>query len=280
MTAGPISALFWILKETGIIITKDAKYWVAIVIILTIYGIINALIIRTNKIKIKINNLKEKTRIAQISDVHIGVVRGPRLIKRIAKIIEKNDPDIITITGDLLDGSDHPKKEWFEPLKKIAEKKPVIMVMGNHERYFGLEKAEELLKGTNITILRNKEKIIKNISFVGTDCEEIDHWSMKNERLAKMSLKNHKPRILLYHTPSGFNEAINAGTDLMLSGHTHAGQSFPFTLIIRTYYPYIKGLHKIKNMWLYINKGTGTWGPLMRLGASPEITIIELEPKD
>jgi hypothetical protein len=117
------------------------------------------------------------------------------------------------------------------------------------------------------------------LQVVGVDYPEKE-GQKDNPVLKDIRIDSTKPSVLLYHTPAGLDDAVEAGIDLQLSGHTHNGQIFPFNYLAKLFYPKIKGLYRIKNMSLYVSPGTGTWGPPMRLGSNNEITLLNLVPSD
>ncbi len=151
---------------------------------------------------------------------------------------------------------------------------PILFVSGNHDRYLGLDKVERALANTHIKMLRNTQWTWNNITFVGLDDSDSDKVLIN--KLPPVRAKN--PHILLYHKPTTPKVAAERGYSLMLSGHTHNGQIFPFTLLVRVAYKYIRGLYRIGGMWMYVNQGTGTWAVPMRLGSRNEIAVFTLHP--
>ncbi|MFA6089803.1 MAG: metallophosphoesterase, partial [Candidatus Woesearchaeota archaeon] len=191
-------------------------------------------------------------------------------------IIEKTNslnPDVVVITGDFVDGSGKLSIKTFEQLNNI--KAPTFMVMGNHEFYEGEQRVIDLLSETKVKVLRNESELIKGINIIGLDYSE--NKSYVAEHLKNIEFNNSKPTILLNHVPMGYEDAAKSGVKLQLSGHTHNGQIFPFTLLVKARFPKINGLYNIDNLSLYVSPGTGTWGPPMRLGSKNEITVLKLK---
>ncbi len=221
---------------------------------LTAYSVFNASRIRVRRVRTGL-----PLRIVQLSDIHFGTVRNSCYLRKVADITNSLKPDVVAITGDLVDGTAPLKEGMFEPLKKLNA--PVLFVTGNHEVYEGEEKVRKMLK--NVTILDNTSKRIKGVQFTGVGFKK---------RL-KRGGSGHA--VLLRHAPSGMKQAERAGFRLQLSGHTHNGQIFPFNLIVKLFFPRIRGMYRIGRMKLYVSPGTGTWGPYMRLGSRNEITVFE-----
>jgi uncharacterized protein len=244
---------------------------IVLVLILGTYAIVNASIIHIEEITVE--NFGQNLDVVQLSDVHIGTLRNSGFLNRIIRKTNSLNPDMVFITGDLVDGSGKLSKETFSPLNKL--KASTYMVMGNHEFYEGENKVISYMVDANVTILRNKTVSEKGINIVGldysTDKEYID------KQLKKIMVNNSKPTILLNHVPVGYESAEKYGVDLMLSGHTHNGQIFPFTLFAKLFFPKINGMYEIGDMKLYVSSGTGTWGPPMRLGSRNKIVLLHLK---
>lgn len=214
-------------------------------------------------------------RIVQLSDVHLGSV-SQRHLERLVNHTNALYPDVVVITGDLLDAECRLGPETLEPLNRLAA--PVYWVSGNHERYIGLARVMDLLKQTPVKPLRNEVSEIKGVQFIGIDDSE-DHTRVR-QVLPEMVFDPQAYNVLLYHRPEGFDAAANAGIDLMLSGHTHNGQIWPFNRLVDTRFKFVRDLHHIDKMALFVSTGSGTWGPPMRLGSRNQITLIQLIKTD
>ena len=241
---------------------------------LTVFSIVNALFITVNRIELPIEGLDEELTIAQISDVHFGSLRNSGLLKDITKKINAADPDVVVITGDLIDGTAPLKDGMFHELDSINA--PMFFVTGNHETYEGLDKVMEILKTTKIVPLRNKLERFKGIQIIGVDYNESN--GRLNTVLKDIKINQSVPAILLFHNPSQTDAAKKYGIDLQLSGHTHSGQVWPFNYLVRLQFKYLNGLYDLGGIKLYVSPGTGTWGPPMRLGSRNEITVLRLVP--
>lgn len=233
-----------------------------------IYALLNAQHLHVKTIRITGKPEFENQSIVQLSDVHIGS-RSPKYLERIVNKVKKLDPTWVVITGDLLDSPSVGPTE-LEPLTQIAQR--TLLVTGNHERYEGIDRVTSMLKSLGVNVLRNEEVEAHPFQFIGVD----DHDSPSH---LMAQLKRFEPvqdafRVLLYHRPHGMEQASDWGFDLMLVGHTHRGQIFPFHLIVRRFFKFIHGTHRFGGMTLHISSGTGTWGPILRLGSRNEITQV------
>ncbi|MEI8364009.1 MAG: metallophosphoesterase [archaeon] len=247
----------------------------SITILFTLVSFINAINYKEINVDIYTSKINQDTRIVQISDVHLfGVASENRFNKIYTSIISLN-PDLIVITGDLFDT---PGTIPTNAINIINDYNiPVYFAYGNHDIMYGEEKSKEIIDNTHMIALNN-EKIInkeKNISIIGIkyarDVETI------GKVLQKIDVDKNEYNILLYHEPVGTKDAVNKGIDLMLSGHTHGGQVFPLTALIGLMYDYVKGEYLLDNMTLYVNQGTGLWGPKMRLSTRSEITVFNIK---
>jgi predicted MPP superfamily phosphohydrolase len=248
---------------------------IAITLIISLYAIFNAYSLHVKEVKIPINGLGSDFRILQLSDVHIGPIRNQAFIEKMVDKCNSIPSDLVVITGDLFDGSSQIKEGIVEALNKI--KGPVIFIPGNHDYFQGLPEVLKALERTNIRILRNQVYQMGELQILGVD------YSYQRQHLEKtlksLSFNKEKPCLLLYHLPDEIDSASKAGVDLQLSGHTHHGQFYPFNLLVKIRFPYLKGLYKHEETFLYVSPGTGTWGPPMRLGSRNQITSITLTGK-
>lgn len=249
----------------------------------TIYGFIEAYRIRTEQITIhtsKIPSKVGKLRIAQISDVHLGLILKEEKLKMILQAVKNANPDILVSTGDLLDGQlDHLSKlaAYF---REINPKYGKYAITGNHEFYAGIGRALEFMRESGFSILRGQRLQVGDvINIVGIDDPAGGgSGKIKNptEKELLFGLPREKFTVLLKHRPQVDKAAIGL-FDLQLSGHAHKGQIFPFTLIIKLLYPIDAGLLDLTSgSLLYVSRGSGTWGPPIRFLCPPEVTIIDL----
>jgi len=255
------------------------QIWGLIIIGLTLLFVLIAFIntVTYKEINIDLNSSKisKDTKIVQISDVHLfGKTSEKRFDKIYKKVVELN-PDIVVITGDLFDTPGTIPSNSINVINDYNI--PVYFIFGNHDIMYGEENSIQILKNTN-TIILNDTKVIdkeRNISMIGVTYA-IDPGTL-GKVLQTINIDMNEYNILLYHAPVGAKDASNKGIDLMLSGHTHGGQVFPLTALIGLMYDYVKGEYKVGNMTLYVNEGTGLWGPKMRLPTRNEITVFNIK---
>jgi predicted MPP superfamily phosphohydrolase len=224
--------------------------------------------------RIHSSKLNAPLRVVQISDVHIGSRQG-RFMARIVDRINHLKPDYVVITGDLIDSS-AVEIEALKPLENLAG--TTFFSVGNHERYADLPKAIAMLESLGVVPLRQTCHFAQGVQFIGID--DAEHHDHLARHLPGVGVLDDHFTILLYHRPLGWEAAIQHGVDLMLSGHTHNGQIFPFNWIVRRQFNRIRGMHRQSDCHLYVSVGTGTWGPLMRLGSLNEISCFDLLPHD
>lgn len=244
-----------------------------LVLVLLLYGIVNAMLIRVNHVEVPIADLKDPVTIVQLSDIHLGTIHNSEYMTRIVNKINAINPDIVMITGDFFDSSARIDAHTVSPLNSIKAK--TFFSLGNHEIYEGVDDVMRIMNTTSVQTLRNDVVKYKGLQIVGIDNPDRE-FLKGNSTIAGMKLNRSMPTVLMFHPPQGLDDAVAAGVDLQLSGHTHNGQIFPFNLVVRMFFPRIQGLYEYKGMWLHVSPGTGTWGPPMRIGSRSEITVLEL----
>jgi predicted MPP superfamily phosphohydrolase len=269
-----------------------------------VYGTFRAMYPSLKPIDITLKGLPEawhgKT-IVQLSDVHLGTIRGTGFLEEIITRVNSVHPELILITGDLFDGVSGGKLSQFvELLNRLEAEKGIFFVTGNHEGYLGLSEPLSALSHTKIKHLDNDVVKLDGVQIIGISFPEHDQENNVRELLENPALYNpEKPSILMYHTPTDIEVyhtdrnsqqtstywrpdtrmtfAKSMGVDLQLSGHSHGGQLFPFNLLTRFIYRgYDYGLHREGDFQIYITSGAGTWGPPMRVACPPEIPVITL----
>lgn len=266
-----IALAVWLLTIIGIIPFNAAGLIMVIVTFISCaYGVINMMMIKISHIEFYSQKLDKDMRIVHLSDFHIGPIHKTRFLEKIVYQTNKLKPDIVIITGDLVDGRYKYRSDAFKALKDINAK--TFFVMGNHDFYAGTAYVEALLRQYPIRILRNESIVYNGIQIIGLDDSE-DKDRIGYE-LQHMHIMHEKFSILLYHRPDGFKHAVHKRIDLMLSGHTHAGQLFPFNIFTFLANGYLQGYYHEGSTHLYVSAGVGTWGPPMRTGSRSEIVEI------
>jgi predicted MPP superfamily phosphohydrolase len=226
-------------------------------------------------------------KIVQLSDLHLSLVVGRGFAGRITERCNALEPDLVAITGDLVDGSVEELREEVRPLGELKARHGVYFVTGNHEHYSGAKPWARAITKLGIEVLRNRHVRIgygaAAFYLAGTNDRQSGRYRPgRGEDLDKALEKTDRalPVILLAHDPQTFYRASDAGVDLQLSGHTHGGQLWPFSYLVRLRTRFIAGLYRRRGSQIYVSRGTGFWGPPMRVFAPSEITEITIRGED
>jgi predicted MPP superfamily phosphohydrolase len=221
--------------------------------------------------------------IAQISDTHIGPTLRGGWMRMVVDEINTLGADMVVHTGDMVDGSVASLGRHVAPLAELKAPHGVWMCLGNHEYYSGVEAWMDEAARLGMRPLVDEHVLVDTgrgrLLLAGVAdyrAPRIHPSHLSSPRAAMEGALDHDVSVLLAHQPVSVYEASLAGFDIQLSGHTHGGQFFPWTLAIHLFQPYVRGLHRHDNTLLYVNTGTGYWGPPMRLGTAPEITLHTL----
>jgi predicted MPP superfamily phosphohydrolase len=219
-------------------------------------------------------------KIVQITDVHVGPTIGHDFVAEVVRQTNALAPDLVAITGDLVDGSVEQLRHLVEPLRGLTARHGVYFVTGNHEYYSGADAWIAHLETLGIRVLRNERVDVGGLfELAGVDdasaARMLPHHGQDVAKAAE-GRDPTRPLVLLAHQPKALKHALAAGVDLQLSGHVHGGQMVPFNWLVRLDQPLVAGLYQIEKTWAYVSTGTGYWGPPMRVGTAAEITHIEL----
>ncbi|MGC8490757.1 MAG: metallophosphoesterase [Syntrophobacteraceae bacterium] len=254
----------------------------AAAVLLNVYGYFEARSIRVERVVLKSAKLPrgiDRVRIAQISDVHLGLTAGEERMERILRRVESQRPDVLVSTGDLLDGHLEKTEAVAALFSKIHPRYGKYAITGNHEVFAGLQECMEIEKSFGFTVLRGEAKKVGDVlNIVGVDDPVAGPDRDEAEILG--GIQNGLFTLLLKHRPE-----VNNGScglfDLQLSGHTHYGQLFPFRYFVGAYYTFQNGPYHLANgSVLYTSRGSGSWGPPVRVLAPPEVTIIDVVRED
>jgi len=252
------------------------------VVLVSLYGWFEARAIRTERIVVRSPKISAGTsplRIVQISDVHLGLIVRQDRLKRIMEQVRKASPDLMVSTGDLVDGEMNDLDGVADLLNEVKPKYGTFAVTGNHEFYAGLDQALAFTRRAGFRVLRGEAVTIPGtITIVGVDDPSGPGYRSSNSGEGALLSKAASGTFTLFlkHRPDIAREGIGL-FELQLSGHLHDGQIFPFRLLVRLFYPHIAGLRALPGgAFLYVSRGSGTWGPPIRFLAPPEVTIIDL----
>lgn len=258
---------------------------IGLMTLISLYGLWNASTLQTYRVEIPVRGLTEEIRAVHVSDIHLGHFRGERHLQQIVDHINQLDPQFILNTGDFFDAKSRLYPEVLAPLQELTV--PHYFVEGNHDNHTGFSDVRKLLVDAGVRVMENEVIPMDPIQLVGlkhmlADRESIDFHATEGktiqETLYELQIEPDKPAILLHHSPDGANYAEQFGIDVMLSGHTHGGQMFPFNYISNWLFTYNKGLFSFKEMTIYVTQGAGTFFTPMRVGTTSEITLITLKP--
>ena len=251
-------------------------------ILYSAYGIWNAFHPRTEYVTVKMANLPagwQGRKAVQLSDVHLGRIFGASFLEKLVEKANAEEPSVVFITGDLFDGRDGSLDQLVEPLNRLHAPLGIYFVTGNHETYLGADRAYAALANTPVKILRDEMVVTDGLQIIGIGYPE--RGNSKDLGAMISAIPGFDPRrasVLLYHSPAQPDRVKAAGIGLQLAGHTHHGQIFPLQLATRMIYGrYYNGLHVDGSYSLYTSSGAGGWGPTMRTGNHPEITVIRFE---
>ena len=286
-----------IIYSCGFILRQDLSYlaitkYYAFFIPLTVsigiavYGYFEAGNIRTENLTIKSHEIPaeiNRVRIAQISDVHLGLIVKEDRLKSILAEVKKADPDILVSTGDLVDGQINNLSGLAAMLREINPRLGKYAITGNHEFYAGLDQSLNFTAQAGFTLLRGERVDLEGITIVGVEDPQARSFGLyrgKPEKDLLSDVPDSRFILLLKHRPlvDGNSRGL---FDLQLSGHVHRGQIFPFSIITGLYYQTQAGFATLSDgSSLYVSRGSGTWGPPIRFLSPPEVTIIDLVQAD
>lgn len=249
------------------------------------YGYFEARNIRPERVVVETAKLPpgiDRLTIAQISDVHLGLLVRCDRLEEMLKVVKAAKPDIFLSTGDLVDAQINQMTGLAELLREIKTKYGNYAVTGNHEYFAGIDKALAFTREAGFTVLQNEARAVGPITIAGVDDRTAVQMNLEkpvSEKELLSKLPQDRFTLFLKHQPI-INRATPGLFDLQLSGHTHKGQIFPFTLLTRILFPLNAGAYDLgSGSLLHVSRGTGTWGPPIRFLAPPEVTIIELVRK-
>lgn len=240
---------------------------------------------RVKKVPVSFKNLPqdlEGLRVVHISDLHISPSLPVTFVKKLVARVQDIAPDVIVFTGDILDSFVEKHATELELLKGLKAKHGIYYVPGNHEYYWELQKSLDAFRGLGFQVLVNETKDVRIgntvLQIAGIPDPAAGHFRHEGPDFDRLKSQQQPGsfKLLLSHQPSLAEKAKTLGYNLQLSGHTHGGQFFPWNWLIVFFEKYSKGLYRLGDLQLYVNQGTGYWGPQLRLGTYCELTEIVL----
>ncbi|MDF1561870.1 MAG: metallophosphoesterase [Deltaproteobacteria bacterium] len=255
----------------------------------TIYGVRGALgAVQVKDVEVQLDRLPREISgltVVQLTDVHVGSMIGQPFVEGLVERVNALKPDLVVITGDLVDGPAERLGAAVAPLGKLESRWGTHFVTGNHEYFSGFEPWRAFLASLGIEVLENRRVTIgeaggPSIDLAGIPDPTVARMGNGAPDLAAAVAGRDPERelLVLAHQPRAIDDAVTQGAGLLLSGHTHGGQIWPFGLLVALNQPYVAGLHRREDTQVYVSRGTGFWGPPMRVGAPAEITRLVLTP--
>lgn len=251
------------------------------------YAAWNATVVRVVPIDLPMRGLATPVRIVQISDAHIGHHRGREYLQALVAATNEQRPDVVVITGDLLDSNVAIRDRMLTPLGALTA--PALYVEGNHEGYIDRDSALAAIEDTGVRVLHNEDVTLAGLRFVGLDYmradnETLDLHPSADPRTIQGTMQRFvagvgAPMVVLHHSPVGVDYVAQSGAALMMSGHTHGGQVFPATWLARWIFPYNAGRYQNGPMTVFVSQGAGTFMLPLRLGTNNELNLIVLQPE-
>jgi predicted MPP superfamily phosphohydrolase len=225
----------------------------------------------------KLPQAMDGTRLVVVSDIHLGPLRGSHHVGRIVDLINSVNADIVCVVGDLVDGTVPELGRFAAPLAGIRSRQGAYFVTGNHEYYSGFQPWVDEVARLGVRPLRNERVALGGLDLAGVNDlggaaygDPADFGKALGDRDAS------RPVVLMAHQPVAVHHAAKYGVDLQVSGHTHGGQVAPFNLVVRLQQPVVSGLGRVDGVPVYVTNGAGFWGPPVRVGAPPQVTVIDL----
>ena len=287
LLAMALHASGWAVFSLDALQTDSALLVCAIAALLSVFGFLNARrLASVVEVDVPLRNLPaalQGFRIVQISDIHVGATIKRSYLSRIVDRVNGLEADLIAITGDLVDGRVADLAEHTAPLNKLRSRHGSFFVTGNHEYYSGAPEWIAELGRLGVRVLMNEHVklshdgaalVVAGVTDYSAGTFYPEHRS--DPAAASAGAPAGAPRVLLAHQPRSAEAAVKAGFDLQLSRHTHGGQFWPWNHFVPLQQPFTAGLHRLQDLWVYVSRGTGYWGPPKRFGAPSEITCIRL----
>jgi len=273
-------------RPVGLDVVARPIFWIGCVYMAVVFvvGYLHADQLETVELEVPLNRAIQQfqpVRIVQISDVHLGLTTINQRIRTLTQTAKSLRPDLLVVTGDLIDGPMSPEQEetlaaWFREIEAPLGR---FFILGNHEMYEGIKHSERFAKAAGLRLLRNEiVQVTDWLEVAGIDdptlLERSGQKTLRDVELLP-TRSAERARLYLKHRPIVEAEAVDR-FDLQLSGHTHSGQIFPFKYVTEKFTSHPCGLHRVGSAWFYHSRGSGTWGPPIRFMNPPEVTLLHL----
>ena len=250
------------------------------------YGLWNAYTPSVKRVEIPLRGLQKEIRAVHLTDIHLGNFRAKKYLAKVVSKVNELEPEVIFHTGDLFDALTPLREGTLDPFSDL--KAPHFFVEGNHDIHVGVKKVMELARKQQVTVLQNEVDSFDELQIIGlkhmlSDSTSFDmHASGEGMTVKKvlnqLQWDTDKPTVVLHHAPNGYQYADQHGAELLLAGHTHAGQMWPLTYVAKWIFGYNRGLYQYENLAIYVSQGVGTMFTPMRVGTQSEITLLRLIP--
>lgn len=244
------------------------------------WGLANAMTLRVTQVTVALPGLPASwvgRRIAVVSDVHLGNVRGAGFVRRIVRRLNALAPDAVLLAGDMFDGAVVDTGAVVRPWKELSARHGVYFATGNHDEFSDRRPWLAALAAAGVRVLHNEKVVVDGLQIVGVHDGEAGEAATYREILQQAGIDRDRASILLTHQPSRLEIPEQAGISLQVSGHTHGGQFWPWTRVVaRVHGRFGYGLNPFGQMLVLTSSGAGTWGPPLRVGTKSEIVLLTL----
>lgn len=249
--------------------------------LVALYGLIHATRLQITRFTVRLSNLPlawQGRDVAVVSDLHVGNLHGPAFIRRVIARLNALQPEVVLIAGDMFDGAKVDVARSVAPWKDCRAAGGVYFVTGNHDEFGDRAPYLAALTAVGVRVLNNEKVTVDGLQIVGVHDTETRHAMRYREILQRAGLVPGSPSILVAHQPSHLEIPAKAGISLQVSGHTHGGQFWPWSWVVRRLYgSFAVGLSRFGSLQVVTSSGAGSWGPPLRVGTRSEIVVLRLE---
>ncbi|MDR1109515.1 MAG: metallophosphoesterase [Deltaproteobacteria bacterium] len=271
--------------KPGKLLKAAAAIGLALCAGLVLYGTVKARFFCVTEFEIALPRLEKAVTVVHLPDLHLGDSRGKAYLESVLEKVREIGPDIVLYNGDLVDSRMALRDEVFDLFRGLAAEQ--YFTTGNHEYYVGADEVIAMVRKAGIRVLRSESVETHGIQLIGLEYMNADRQSrdahqvnqlIMEEELPKIPKSGHLPAVVVHHSPVGVKYVEAYGAEAMLSGHTHGGQLFPGTVIIKSRFPMFRGLYPGGQTSVLVSQGAGTFGPMMRLGTFNEVQVVRFVP--